>query len=551
MQQVAAIYARYSDDGQRETSIDDQIRRCREHAERNGYTVDESLIFTDSAITGTEKGTHKRLAYQALLKAWEQGRFNALVVDELPRFARDAMEMAKLQKLIETTSVRMLTTEGFDTSLPHWQLQFQIIAALGQHFIRETRHRVLRGMIGQLERGYMIAAPAFGYTLKQVCDENGEPRGSHWVISDGEAKIVREMYAMRRRGAAYAEIAKHLNQRGVKPPRRSRKTGGDGYWRQGSVYRLLSNTIYRGLFIWNGSGFIRSKAKKEGRKIETIEYRRPELRIVDDETWNICNLGRVSRTARGGGKHIYAGLVTCGVCEATLTVSSPRNNVRTLYCPQCLLAKRVAARDSGPGYTSTSGYDALFKYLLERVLVGEVFEEFQIRLWERLRHGGEAELQILRDKVEQADKACKRLSRVLRQVEGNGHLERDCALACTQHQQLLAQLREYEAGMAKQDRASIKKQLDVTPSQLADWLLSGKAPAERVRAVLSRLFPRIVALGKPSRFVSMFEVSIAPGVLLAELTGTAVLDEEVSTRRFRVSTGPERPVRWAVEEIVD
>ncbi len=40
----AVIYARYSSDSQREESIEDQLRECREYAERNGMTVVETYI---------------------------------------------------------------------------------------------------------------------------------------------------------------------------------------------------------------------------------------------------------------------------------------------------------------------------------------------------------------------------------------------------------------------------------------------------------------------------------------------------------------------------
>jgi site-specific DNA recombinase len=41
-----AIYARYSDPIQRESSIEDQIRQCREFAERQGWVViDEYVVF--------------------------------------------------------------------------------------------------------------------------------------------------------------------------------------------------------------------------------------------------------------------------------------------------------------------------------------------------------------------------------------------------------------------------------------------------------------------------------------------------------------------------
>jgi DNA invertase Pin-like site-specific DNA recombinase len=47
-----AIYARYSSDLQRESSIEDQIRRCREFAERQGWSIAEDHIRCDAAISG-------------------------------------------------------------------------------------------------------------------------------------------------------------------------------------------------------------------------------------------------------------------------------------------------------------------------------------------------------------------------------------------------------------------------------------------------------------------------------------------------------------------
>jgi len=45
-----AIYARYSSDNQRDASIADQLRVCREYATRQGWTVINE--FPDHAISG-------------------------------------------------------------------------------------------------------------------------------------------------------------------------------------------------------------------------------------------------------------------------------------------------------------------------------------------------------------------------------------------------------------------------------------------------------------------------------------------------------------------
>ena len=46
----AVIYARYSSDAQREASIEDQVRLCRELAERQGWAVVE--VYADHALSG-------------------------------------------------------------------------------------------------------------------------------------------------------------------------------------------------------------------------------------------------------------------------------------------------------------------------------------------------------------------------------------------------------------------------------------------------------------------------------------------------------------------
>lgn len=47
---AAAIYARYSSDQQRDASIEDQVRLCRERADREGWPVQAS--YADHGVSG-------------------------------------------------------------------------------------------------------------------------------------------------------------------------------------------------------------------------------------------------------------------------------------------------------------------------------------------------------------------------------------------------------------------------------------------------------------------------------------------------------------------
>ena len=52
MSRRCAIYTRYSSDMQREASIEDQERRCREYAQQQAWSVVEEHVVADRAISG-------------------------------------------------------------------------------------------------------------------------------------------------------------------------------------------------------------------------------------------------------------------------------------------------------------------------------------------------------------------------------------------------------------------------------------------------------------------------------------------------------------------
>ena len=66
----AAIYARYSSHNQREASIEQQVKACRELAVRLGLDVVET--YEDKAISGK---SDRRPSFQRLLRDAEKGYF--------------------------------------------------------------------------------------------------------------------------------------------------------------------------------------------------------------------------------------------------------------------------------------------------------------------------------------------------------------------------------------------------------------------------------------------------------------------------------------------
>lgn len=539
----AAIYARYSTSEQRPTSIEDQVRRAREKAANLGYEVPDELVFSDAIITGAAKGLSKRLGYDKLMRSWDRKEFSAVFVDEISRLAREPVALANLQVRIEKTRVRLVSTDGLDSSVAGWQLQFGFCGVIASHFLRETGHRVVRGMIGQLERGFMIAAPPFGYRPDRV-----EEVGTNWLIDEKSAIHVRNVFDMRKKGASLSSIAKTLNELGVTTPRKS-KNGGTQYWRPGTIHQMLKNPIYRGVFIWNDSPFSKAKEKRGETILEAAEYPRPHLRLVDDDTWFRCNVQGNGCIVRGGDKNIFAGLVSCGTCDAKLTVASGGSSP-SLYCAQCAQARAVGVADRAGKYTSGSGLQAVLVRAIESVFSGDAETMFRKRLKARLEGGQEARIAEVRKRLAKIDGKVKLFARLLASSETDDpSLEQQYRQIVAEKRQLATELASLETAWSTMDTTAIERQLEVNPRHLLPHLFSGAVPAAETRAALRRLFPRIVFHGKPERFSSLFTVELAQGATVAEVSDTPVIDTEMMTKRFKVTGGAKRPSTWAVEEM--
>ena len=540
-----AIYARYSTNLQRATSIDDQVRRCSELAQQHGLEPSPELTFSDAALSGREKDLSRRAGYQRMLMAWDNREFDILLVDELSRVARDGVELALLVRRIQNTPVRLITANGIDSTVPNWELMFGIQSIVSQQSVRDTQHRVVRGMIGQLERGFMVATPPFGYQLDRKFDDSGNRIGTHWRIDEQEAAIVREIYTLRRNGASFNSIAEILNRRGVPPPRAPRKTAG--YWRPGMLFKLLGNPIYRAEFVWNDSVFVRSIAKKTGRHLKPLHYARPLLRIVDDTTWHDCNRGTHSRTRFGGGRHALAGLIECGACGATLTVSSGRTP--SLYCAQCSQATRVCAPEAAryTGSVSMSGVKVMLLTAVQALLSPAMVADFKERLRQRLGGGAEEELKRVHRQHDLARKASERLARLLASIDADDPvLEAEYRQKQTELRELANQVEQLEARREISQKSAMEKQLSVDPAILLESLFKAGQPVEKVRSILARLLPKILFQGKTDRTTAVFELSYSAGAAAALASDTATLDDEPLTRRIQLSSGAKRPTEWTV-----
>lgn len=544
-----AIYLRYSCNQQKDTSLEDQERRCRELAVRHGFSLDGVRIFKDAALSGTSKHDEKREGFQQLLKAWDKGEIDVVLVDEFSRLTRDAVQQALItQRLNSNHRVCLLTVNGIDTRVANWQLSLGLMGLVGQQAVRDTQSRVVRGMYGQLERGFMIAFPPFGYEYERKLDERGNKIGTHWTINDAKAAIVQAVFE--RRGAGYSmhQIARWLNEQGIPCGRAPRSPAG-GIWRPARVKNMLSNPIYRGVFIWNGSENVRLKARKEGRDIEPKIFDRSALRLVSDELWYRCQSKKISRSGYGGGKHVLAGMVSCGYCNGILAIGGVER-CRSLHCPNCVVTKAVCvAPDRLTVTVAVKGVELLLQDVLRACFSPAGMESYREQLRFLLEGDHSKEIEALEKQLRDLRGAQERLSHML--------LTQDDPLLQLRYGELRDLVKKVE-GRLESDRVTvpvldvntINKQLETDPQDMLAALFDGSLPSPEVRSVLARLFPSIIYEGKDGRYTSFFRIKYAPGVALAIASQSAIQDASEIEVRYALKYSPTRVAdkegRWTV-----
>lgn len=542
-----AIYARYSSDLQRPTSIEDQFRRCKDYLGRLGFDTTNIKYFKDEAISGKSKEAAKRIEFQRLVGEWRAGNLDIVVADEVSRFARARKELNIISELLDSSRARLMTADGMGSRSPQFKLIFQINGAVAAHFLDETAHRVRRGLRGQLKRGYWVSPPPFGYRLERIFESCGKKVGTKLRIHDEHAKVVRLMYQQRAQGETLEEIARELNVRGIKTPRRSKLWNRS--WRVARIMEILRNPIYKGVFIWKGS----ETTKENGETVGGTEtFIRPELRLVSDEAWNLCNPKRRG-WMRGGDVCELSGIVRCGQCDRVLTVSGNirYRRVGNLYCRSCAAMVRVLAAESHLGYVSGDALRAILKVALEIPFTNGAVDEFKSRLRARLSAGVDGELDVLNSKEHGTSKARTRLLELVSSVsDGDSEVLQRFREVDAELKSIRLQIKEITERKLALNEKVIKTQMKVDPIPILRNIFDSGVSPQRLRAVIAQIFPRIIFRGKPEPQKALFELQMCAGAIHAVATDSAVLESSTVQLRF-LSTWDRKSRSWIVTRIED
>ena len=321
----AVIYARYSSDSQREASIEDQVRLCREMAAARSWTIAE--VYADHALSGASV---LRPGYQRLLEDMRAGRFNVVLAEGLDRLSRDQEHTAALFKQLAFCGVELVTVAEGAVGELHVGLK----GTMNALYLKDLAQKTHRGLRGRIEAGRSGGGRCYGYVVVPgPIGADGLPERGLRRIQPPEAEIVRRIFAEYAAGRSTKAIAHRLNADGVPGP------AGQAWGPStihGNVARgtgMLNNELYVGRLVWNRLRYVKDPAT--GRRVSrpNAEAQRvvrevPELRIVSDELWlrvkdrqgamalpkHDKGAGSQSFWDRRRPRYLFSGLMRCGVC---------------------------------------------------------------------------------------------------------------------------------------------------------------------------------------------------------------------------------------------
>src|SRR5262245_59113033 len=374
----AAIYARYSTDLQSISSIDDQVRLCRERIERDGHELVQ--IYSDRAVSGA---TLIRSGVQHLMQDANRGGFNLVYAEALDRISRDQEDAAGFFKGMRFADVTIVTLAEGEISELHVGLK----GTMNALFLKDLADKTRRGLRGRVETGRSGGGNSYGYDVVRSIRTDGAIETGQRRINFYEADIVRRIFREYSHGMSPREIAKRLNREGVVGPSGDSwsPTTINGNRERGTG--VLNNELYVGKLVWNrlhyrkdpNTGKRRSRLNPEK---DWITREVPELRIIPQELWQAVKTrqSEMARATRPDVKrkdfwelqrprYLLSGLMKCGCCGASYTKCG-------VYRFGCAAARDRATCTNHLTIHIEEIEAAILAGLKERLMEPALFEEF-------------------------------------------------------------------------------------------------------------------------------------------------------------------------------
>lgn len=226
-EQIGVIYARYSSSGQRDESIEGQLRDCHAFAERYNIRIIEE--YCDRAMTGT---SDRRPEFQRMIRDSSKGQFNVVITWKNDRFARSRYDSAVYKAKLKQNGVRLLYAKESIPDGPEGIVLESVMEGFAEYYSANLSQNVKRGNYDSALKRQTLGQTVFG--LRKGVDKRFE-------IDPATGPVVQRIFREYAAGQSAVSIYTALNVEGFRTLR------GNPF-NKNSIRKILQNEKYVGVY---------------------------------------------------------------------------------------------------------------------------------------------------------------------------------------------------------------------------------------------------------------------------------------------------------------
>lgn len=283
---------------------------------KNGTTEPLPSMYIDEGISGTCITFRK--AFEKMLEDAKLGKFDIIYVKSVSRFARNTVDGLKTCEELRAIGVGVFFEDcGLNSIDPENDMTLAVLFSVAQKESQTKSHNVKWGIRQRQKAGKWFCNAHFGYDKIE--------RGL--IINEQEAATVRYIFHL------YTEedysvhgITQLLNKDIEKYPTKQGKV-----WSRQQISGMLRNSIYVGMYrshVEEKQGYKATDPVMQVPEEEQYIHELPELRIIDDDTWDKAVQILKAREARystvhlkgkNTNRHLLSTMLFCKDCGVAYT----------------------------------------------------------------------------------------------------------------------------------------------------------------------------------------------------------------------------------------
>ncbi len=175
-----------------------------------------------------------RPEFAKMMGLFYAAKADTLITWDIDRLSRNEVDEGTIKWALRQGKIREVHTHN-SVFTEHELLTMGIFLSLGAEELAKLRQRVLRGMNSMIKKGNVPHKAPYGY-------KNHE---SSVIPDDSEVEHLKSIFALRKDGYSYKQIAEWLNEQGI-------HTRSGAKWRTSAIDRIISNEFYMGVVKFAG-----------------------------------------------------------------------------------------------------------------------------------------------------------------------------------------------------------------------------------------------------------------------------------------------------------